>query len=343
VDLLTKDFDEPILYAPARTGNNHNSLKIITAFTDCERISTHMIALSDGIKENRFVKDITVDIILGMTKSSLTHKKHKEICRLLKFLNRAQSMPHVRCRYIKNGTEVHSKMYIWGKSKENLYDTAWCGSLNYTINAFYKRREVLTRCDPQKAYLYYKELLEDTVDCNDKEAFECLKNVKNATPCDEPVFNDDIDYAHYDTALTPVDTIRVSLLVADGSGTGYGSGINWGIRKNGTKRNLNQAYIPYNKADKKPGFFPGRMHPNDTNCPIFRVITKDFGSFHMRLAQANEKALHSAENNAIIGEWIRKKLKIPSGGFVTKEMLEHYGKTFVTFRKYADGTYLLDF
>ena len=38
-----------------------------------------------------------------------------------------------------------------------------------------------------------------------------------------------------------------------------------------------------------------------------------------------------------------KKIGTPSGGFVTKQMLEHYGKTYVTFRKYKDGVYLLDF
>ena len=45
--------------------------------------------------------------------------------------------------------------------------------------------------------------------------------------------------------------------------------------------------------------------------------------------------------NAILGEWIRKRLGI--SGYITKQMLEHYGKTYVTFRKYEDGVYLLDF
>lgn len=64
---ITSGFDEPVLYAPARTERIHpcNSLKIITAFTDCERISTHMINLQDGMKNNRFIKGLKVDIILG--------------------------------------------------------------------------------------------------------------------------------------------------------------------------------------------------------------------------------------------------------------------------------------
>ena len=51
---ITRNFDEPVLYAPAKIEMLHpcDSLKIITAFTDCERISTHMIRLSEGIMNN---------------------------------------------------------------------------------------------------------------------------------------------------------------------------------------------------------------------------------------------------------------------------------------------------
>lgn len=340
-------FDEPVLYNPARLEQDTpcNSLKIITAFTDCERISTHMISLADGIKSNRFVKNISVDILLGMTKSSLSAKKHQDICRLLNQLNSSKGMPKVTCRYICNGSEVHSKVYIWNyldKKAGELPYIAYCGSLNYTMNAFYKRRESISICNSYEAFQYYKSLLPDTLDCFDPTITDKLKNVTNNSQSEENVDNYEKDYLEYDKE-TPIGTITVSLLKADGSDTGYGSGINWGIRKNGTKRNPNQAYIPYNKQDKVEDFFPDRLSPTDENCPIFKVITKDFGSFHMRMAQAGNKALHSAESNSILGEWIRKRINAPSGGYVTKQMLEIYGKTYVTFRKYADGTYLLDF
>ena len=255
-------------------------------------------------------------------------------------------MPKVSCRYICKGAEVHSKMYIWsqlnGCSKE-IPRLAFCGSLNYTMNAFYKRRESVSVCDSLQAYKYYRELLPDTIDCFDPNVSQQIKNVNNkkADTYEEVDFSDD-EYAVYDSMI-PIDTLNVSLLVASGKDTGYGSGINWGIRRNGTKRDKNQSYIPYNNNDKKEGFFPDRINPNDKNCPMFKVITKDFGSFHMRMAQQGNKALHSVESNAILGEWIRKKIGTPSGGFVTKQMLEHYGKTYVTFRKYKDGVYLLDF
>ncbi len=324
---ITSDFDEPVLYAPARSeaACPCSSLKIITAFTDCERISTHMIKLSEGMKNSRFIKGLSVEIILGMTKSSLSQKKHEDICRLIRFLNTSKGMPRVSCRYICNGSEVHSKVYVWSYSDENGEDVpyvAFCGSLNYTMNAFYKRRESVGMCNPIEAYCYYGELLSDTIDCFDPSVSEKLKNVINNTAdCFAEPDNSEMDYLAYD-GETPTDTLKVSLLRADGSDTGYGSGINWGIRKNGTKRDPNQAYIPYNHKDKKAGFFPDRKNPDDENCPMFKVITRDFGSFHMRMAQQGNKALHSVESNAILGEWIRKRIGAPTGGYITKQMLE---------------------
>lgn len=345
---ITSDFDEPILYTPARTEFSQpcSSLKIITAFTDCDRISTHMIKLSEGMKNSRLIKGLSVEIILGMTNSSLSQKKHEDICRMIRFLNTSKGMPKISCRYICQGSEVHSKVYIWTYPDEHVGDMpyiAFCGSLNYTMNAFYKRRESVSMCNSLEAYCYYKKLLHDTIDCFDPSVSEKLKNVINNTAENfvEPD-NSEKDYLVYDKE-TPIDTLNVSLLRADGSDTGYGSGINWGIRKNGTKRDQNQAYIPYNHKDKKAGFFPDRENPDDENCPMFKVITNDFGSFHMRMAQQGNKALHSVESNAILGEWIRKRIGAPAGGYVTKQMLELYGKTYVTFRKYDDGTYLLDF
>lgn len=345
---ITSNFDEPVLYTPARTDfmTPCTSLKIITAFTDCDRISTHMIELSEGMKNNRFLKNLSVEIILGMTKTSLSEKKHEDICRIIRFLNSSKEMPEISCRYICQGSEVHSKVYLWltpDKSVGYLPYIAFCGSLNYTMNAFYKRRESVSMCNSLEAYKYYKELLPDTIDCFDPEVSQKLRNIVNNTAdlIIEPD-NSEKDYLSYDKE-NPIDILNVSLLRSDRSDTGYGSGINWGIRKNGTKRNPNQAYIPYNLKDKKDGFFPDRKNPNDENCPIFKVITKDFGAFHMRMAQQGNKALHSVESNAILGEWIRKRIGAPSGGYVTKQMLELYGKTYVTFRKYPNGIYLLDF
>lgn len=341
--LFTNDLEPVVLFNPAQ---QFNRLKIITAYTDCDRIATHLIGLYDGIDEEIYQKDLSIEIIVGMIhsgKAGINPKKHDEICKLINRLNSSKGMPKVSCHYIITGKQVHSKVYIWHNKKEKL---AFCGSANYTTFAFKKRRECMTECNPDLALRYFNELKKDTINCFDKNVENVLKKVKQTEEI-QPFEPEEIllDYEHYNQ-LIPQDTINISLLVAKGDRTGYGSGVNWGIRKTGLKRNTNQAYIPYNDQDKKAGFFPDRINPTDKHCPIFKVITKDFGSFHMRLAQGKKgknKALHTAESNAILGEWIRRKLKAEDGEFITKEMLENYGKTFVTFRKYDDGVYLLDF
>ncbi len=154
--------------------------------------------------------------------------------------------------------------------------------------------------------------------------------------------NSEEEYEEYNRK-PPLDQINVSWLMADGSGTGYGSGPNWGIRQNGTPRNPNQAYIPYNAQDKKPGFFPERHSSSEKNAPMFKVLTKDIGAFHMRIAQQGDKALESVESNAILGKWVRDKLGLSFGTFVTSQHFQNYGRSYVTFRKYEGNVYLLDF
>ena len=79
--LITKDLEYPILYEPAlANGMKCNNLRIITGFTDCGRILTHLIALKDGSQGSgkKYVSGIKIHMILGMTKGqSLTSKNTK--------------------------------------------------------------------------------------------------------------------------------------------------------------------------------------------------------------------------------------------------------------------------
>lgn len=339
--MFTEEFEDRILFAPAKIdGLSCNRLKIVTAFTDVERISSHLIKLYDG-KNKEYVPNIKVDIILGMTKGAgLTEKKHKKICAQIGRLNSVAGMPKITCRYIVEGKQVHSKVYVWCRGNKAV--AAYCGSANYTMNAFYVRRECMDACDAKEAHRYYKSLLPDSMDCFDDGlsswlTFASKKNVED----DVAETNlENLSWEKYET-IQPLDMLEISLLKADGTETGYGSGVNWGIRKNGYKRNRNQAYIPYNMADQKKGFFPP-VNPDGT-YPVFKVIIKGYGAFYMRQAQANGKGLHTPESNAVLGEWIRRQLGVPDGVYITKEMLENAGGTKVLFKKYDDGIYTLEY
>ncbi len=386
--MYTDNFEEEILFIPARKdGEACNHLKIVTAFTDVERISSHLIKLFDG-RNKEYVSGIKVDIILGMTKGTgLTQKKHDKICSLIKRLNSVSGMPQISCNYIVEGKQVHSKVYVWCRGRKAI--EAFNGSANYTMNAFFVRRECMDACNPKEANHYFNSLLPDTINCfdgqiKDKVSFSSKKNVEDDV-ADTNMEN--LSWENFQT-IEPVDTLEVSLLKADGSDTGYGSGVNWGIRKNGYKRNRNQAYIPYNVADHKDGFFPDvnadgtypvfkvvtkeydafymrqaqakgkaletpesnaiigewiRDVNADGTYPVFKVVTKEYDAFYMRQAQAKGKALETPESNAIIGEWIRHKLGVPDGTYITKQMLDQYGKTKVLFKKYEDGIYTLEY
>lgn len=339
--MYTENFEEQILFTPARKdGQACNHLKIVTAFTDVERISSHLIRLFDG-RNKEYTANIKVDIILGMTKGAgLTQKKHQKICSLIKRLNSVSGMPKVSCRYIVEGRQVHSKVYVWCKGNKAV--EAYNGSANYTMNAFFVRRECMDYCDAKEANHYYNSLLPDTIDCLDKLVKEKITFSSSKHLEDDIVDTnlENLSWEHYQE-LKPVDRIKVSLLKADGSDTGYGSGVNWGIRKNGYKRNRNQAYIPYNTGDQKTGFFPEIN--SDGTYPVFKVVTKDYDAFYMRQAQANGKALETPESNAIIGEWIRHIIGVPDGTYITKQMLENAKGTTVVFKKYEDGIYTLEY
>lgn len=336
--MYTEKLEEPILLNPA-VELGCTSLKIITGFTDTECIYRHLISLSDLGKTNKF----SVDMILGMTSGNgLSEKKHNDINRLISRIKTNKQMPEFICRYKVSGTDIHSKLYIWLKDDEPVI--AFCGSANYSMNAFFKRRECMTDCDSKEAEKYFKILEKDTIlstDISVKEKIHFSKKKENDFEIDK--YNlENLTWEMF-SDKTPIDTCKISLLMADGSGTGFGSGLNWGIRKNGTKRDLDQAYIPYNSQDRKEGFFPLKEKTDLKNNPLFKVVPKDFSPFFMRVAQQGNKGIHTAENNALLGQFFRQKLGVPNGTFITKEMLENYGKTYVEFKKYDNDIYVMDF
>lgn len=336
--MYTDDLVNPILIQPA-FADECTKLKIVTGYTDTECIYRHLITLTDLDNSSR----ISVEMILGMTDGNgLSEKKHKDINRLIQRIKTNSKMPNFTCRYKFQGTDIHSKVYVW--LKENNPCKAFCGSANYSMNAFYRRRECMTDCDSQEAESYFDSLLVDTVLATDKTVYDKIKfsqHKENEFEIDK--YNlENLSWEMF-THEKPIDSCKISLLTADGKKTGSGSGLNWGIRPNGLKRDLDQAYIPYNSKDKKENFFPLKKNKTDLNNPLFKVVPKDFEPFFMRIAQQGNKGIHTAESNALLGQFFRYKLNVPSGTFITKEMLEKYGKTYVVFNKYKNNIYTLEF
>lgn len=336
--MYTDDLENKILLKPA-LDMGCTSLKIITGYTDIECIYRHLINLSDMKKKKSF----SIDMILGMTNSNgLSERKHKDIHRLITSIKRNSEMPDFICRYKVRGTDIHSKVYIWLKDRQPVL--AFCGSANYSMNAFFKRRECMTDCDSIEAENYFESLVPDTLLATDPSVKDTITfSKKREMDTEIDTYNlENLTWEMFKEKM-PLDTCKISLLTADGKETGHGSGLNWGIRPNGTKRDRDQAYIPYNAKDKKEGFFPLKNDPQTKNNPLFKVVPHGFPPFFMRIAQAGNKGIHTAESNALLGQFFREKLGVPSGTFITKQMLEQYGKTYVVFKKYENDIYVLDF
>lgn len=113
----------------------------------------------------------------------------------------------------------------------------------------------------------------------------------------------------------------------------YSSGLNWGQRPG---RNPDQAYLAVPSQIQKNNFFP---EPGQ----IFIIETADGDIWRCARRQANGKAIHTIDDNAILGKYFRRKLGLPYGSFVTLSHLLRYGKTTVDIYKKSEYKFILDF
>lgn len=344
--MYTTNFEEAILVEPSYVNSSScTTLRIITGYTDIEMISSHLIKLQDSINEKKSISPIKIEVILGMTNGAgLTEKKHKKINLLVNQISKINSMPDFSCYYIYNGPQVHSKVYIW-YNKDDKPVIAFCGSANYSVQAFRVRRECMTECNAQEVHEYYEVLKKDSISCVTSNLSDFIQFAR-----EQQITNEDFDETNLENLTweqfankKPILSLEVSLLTARTQEMGYGSGLNWGIRRNNIKRDRNQAYIPFNKADRDESFFPNKTDPAEINYPVFKVIPSHGEPFLMRRAQASGKGLHSAASNAILGEYFRRRLNVPDGTFITKEMLLKHGRTTVTFKKFNNNIYTMEF
>ncbi len=97
---------------------------------------------------------------------------------------------------------------------------------------------------------------------------------------------------------------------------------------------LEPDYIPI-PSDMRQ-FFPPRGE-------YFTGVTDDGQEFTMVVAQAGSNAIHTPEDNSILGRHFRERMGLPSGAYVTREHLEAYGRLDVEFRRIDRRTYYMDF
>lgn len=304
--LLTDNLFEQVLLDPAR-GSHGRHLLIVSGYATASMANWHMSVLQEeGL-------NVSISLIVGMVQSTggISEAQH------IAFKNLVAKKPYgidFECRYVQRVAGVHSKTYLWLDQDKNGFQ-AFCGSANYSVNGFSAHQiESMVSSDPLTTESFYRRIQGFSTSCHEITIRDVPKLVR-------PVKQDQNR-----------DSVTLSFITRSGQ-PGRKSGLNWGQRKG---RNPDQAYIPIPATIRKSNFFP----------PLgdqFTVLSDDGESFIFVRAQQEGKALHTTLDNSRIGRYIRNRIGVPSGTFVTRDHLEKYGRTDIRFTKIDDETYLMDF
>lgn len=311
--MLTRDLFDQVLIKPYQRGADH--LKVLAGYATPALARWHLFR-ADEISASSTVNnlsELSVDVVYGMAQRdgvSLTH--HRAFVEMVTRTHQDR----LSCHYVAEAPSVHAKTYIWFREDEPV--EAFLGSANYTHRALTSDQvEVMTRCDPLKAAALFDEHLARALECHHNDV--------------------DLEIAIHrpaDQSVNELESNRLSFLVHTTGETPKRSGINWGQRPS---RDPNQAYLSVPQEIARSGFFPPRavqftLHPDD-GAPSMLCAT----------AQDNDKAIHTTESNAILGKYIRARLGLHNGEYVTRAHFEAYGRTDVTIYKEDDETFHMDF
>lgn len=220
-----------------------DKLKIVSGYSTHTMASWHITEIMSRIQRR-----VCIDLIVGMCPlDGISISAHYGFIKLVTEHGIDAQTPFV-CQYVTEGLPVHSKLYLW--EREGKPFLAYTGSANYTQPAFFGRRdEILEDCNPNDALVYFNSIVSRTMYCNHSE-IEDRVVLTQAHPVlgakETPL-----------VALRDAGVSQVTLsLLTIYDDVGYGSGINWGHRRDETPREPNQAYISLPSDIARSGFFP---------------------------------------------------------------------------------------
>jgi len=324
MSIITDDLFNEVLINPVSNGGNN--LFIVSGYATSAMAFHHLNFLKSKDIE------INVNLIVGMCPTDgLSQSNHKGFQKLVN----EDFSGRFLCNYITNPPSVHSKVYAWFQDDRPV--SGFIGSANYTQNAFSNRqKETLGICDPLQAKNYFDELESNSIYCNHPDTENIVSIFNERVYARRRRTGAEITEAEIgiDQPVQELDNVTVSFLDRNGE-LPQRSGLNWGQRPE-YRRNPNQAYIRLTADIYRTNFFP----------PVsvqFTLLTDDDKTLICTRAQDNGKAIHTPQNNSLLGEYFRNRLGVPNGAPVLLEHLTNYGRSDVTFFKVDSETYYLDF
>ena len=305
--MITENLFNEILVKPVNGGANE--LLVVSGYASANMAYRHLG--EDIIKK----QNVRVTLIYGMAREGVSSADHEGFKRL-------ESGGLFECHYRLALPAVHSKVYIWMDGNKPV--KAFVGSANYTQQGFGLARnqgEAMAEETPRNAFDYFEQVRQGAMEARHDDIEDHIRFHN-----DGQQFNDNSDR-------------RTVSLLGRGRVVQESAGLNWGYRQQpGYNRNLNEAYIQIGARLGREDFFPPR--------PIRFTIHADDGASFVAVRAQKEgagDAIETPENNSLLGEYFRNRLGVPAGAFVTREMLEQYGRTDVEFCKIDEENFLMDF
>jgi hypothetical protein len=323
--LITDDLFKKVLLEPVQSGAVE--LHVVTGYASPAMVTKHLAEL-----RRLGVNSFSIDLLVGMT--GIDGLPRSTLAGFLS-IPRQSANANFACKFTLPGKSIHSKVYVFSDSRGPV--KAFAGSANYTQVGFglfgnsRVHHEAVVEIDPDLALDYILKLHENSINYLNSQIGDHV----NIT--DEPSSGEARQMAMlYGTEMTDV-TEKVNLpLVQTSKNRGEvheRSGLNWGQREG---RNPNQAYIPVPAEIARTGFFPDRgIH--------FQLITDDEESFIATVAQDNDKAIETPNDNSLLGKYFRLKLGVEENLLVETHHLTDYGSNAVEITKIHDGLYKMSF
>ena len=308
--MITKNLYEKVLINPANSGSNE--LFIVSGYSSATFLSRHLTELKDINSE------LKINLLIGMHQRRNDHSAYLNIKNLFN--------DHFDGYYYLGRPGVHSKTYSW--IKDNKPSIAFSGSANYSQYGFFNtmQQNQMVEDDPSALRDYFQDLKKDSIKIEDYlPSEEEVINIENVEGSLAPGQIEWIDYNQ---------SVRISLLSKNGELPSR-SGLNWGQRPE-YNRDPNQAYLSIRSDARKEGFLPEKTF-------TFTLITDDNQTLDCTVAQEGRKAIHSTNDNSLLGKYFRNRLGVKLGELVTKDSLLRYGRTDFLLKKLDDETFFLDF
>ena len=340
--LVSQSLFDYALMKPLSSSYKLDRLCIVSGY------ATHAMAARHLIETTKTGYNLNVDLIYGMAGTEGVRKtNHLGFLSLIEH-NEFQYNGSFDCSYVKKPRSVHSKVYVW--CKENRPVMAFAGSANYSESGFScsSRIETLVECDPVSAYDFFIETKKHTQSCKDVDRLDVYTKISHNKSALRQQTSQSITIENdKNSPFYGNEKISLSLLTNKGD-TGNGSRLNWGVRPDGRPReskgkngklsfrNPNQSYIGLPVQFQKCGFFPDvGQH--------FTVLTDDNKIFTCVRAQANGKGIETPQDNSEIGRYMRHRLGLGDGAYISVSDLEKYGRFDVVFYKLDNENYVMDF